>query len=783
MKAARLFLTMLIAVLFIIGGCMFDDSGTGIDGPAYVGSLKVYGIVTTENGQPLEDVHITTENGMGQIISTYSDEMGLFFFESARTQDRRFILEADKEGYFHKSYASMSVGKDAKVRLVMNTKNTASITANEPAEVAVSDKARVMFKPNSFVQENGTPYSGEVTVAYTYANPESPLFGLVMQGGDLRGLDANLQTQHLISYGAMGVELSGSNGEQLQLAPGQTATLEMEVPGNMLSEAPAQIPLWYFDEEKNIWVEEGSATLQGNKYVGEVSHFTWWNCDDPVSIKSFVTGTVVDCNGNPVPGVVVSVGPLQVTTNADGSYISNVASGLEFNVLIDPLFNYGLGSSNTIYVASAPEEGVMTLEPLVFDCMAFLSGSLNFCSDYSAYLVTGTNYNWADVVPITDNFTRVIPAGNILNIAIRVQSTAINAQYYYTIPPVAEGNTYTLSTAINLECPITIQGKVFDCNQQPIAANIFARWMGGSNYYYATDVNYTFQAPANLPVYITFSNNQSYSYVDSITISVPALPGETVYTMPDVEFPCPTTISGTVTDCTGNPVALTVSAAGINSNFSFYAAAGNFSVQVAANEPVTLSASKLIDGDVYGGATTITPLPGQVNNASFQLCNVLLDVDCSMLGMQLTTNSNIVNFDNMLAYEFAPTITIPMATANPYTNQPETFNLPPGYTALRLTNGPVYCVFVLPEPVEPGLYSVQYYPNIALNSPIGMMLVNNNTISAITTNGTITIESAGPDNITGSFSGGPGSIVFDPQFPSGTFSYSSSYYGYFCIPY
>ncbi|OWY23159.1 hypothetical protein C7N43_07350 [Sphingobacteriales bacterium UPWRP_1] len=774
---------MLITVLFTFGGCMFDDSGSVTDGPAYIGSLKVYGIVTTENGQPLEGVHITTENGLGQVIGVYSDAMGVFSFASVRTKDSRFVIEADKEGYFHKSYASTSAGKDAKVRLALNTKNTTNITADAPSEVAVADKARVLFKPNSFVQENGTPYSGEVTVAYTYANPDNPAFGLLMQGGDLRGLDASRQTQRLISYGAMGVELTGSNGQTLQLAPGQTATLEMEVPESMLANAPAQIPLWYFDEQNNIWVEEGSATLQGNKYVGEVSHFTWWNCDDPVSIKSFVIGTVVDCNGSPMPGVVVSVGPLLVTTNADGSYISNVASGLEFNVLVDPIFNFGLESSNTIYVASAPEEGVMTLEPLVMNCPAFLSGNLNLCSDYSAYLVMNSNTYWPDYIAIPNNFSRIIPGGTELQIVIQIQSAMVVQRYNFTIPALAEGSTYTLP-AIELGCPVTIQGTVVDCSQQPTASQINAVWEGGSYYYSTTYGDYSFSVPSNLPVSITATRHLSSLITESETITVLPVPeGENLHIAPNIELSCPATVSGTVSSCSGTPLTVIMHVITNDFIYNLQVVGGAFSIQVPGNEPVTLKASAFADGDYYNGEITLTPPANQITNASFQLCNLLAYVDCPIAGVQLITDNAVISFGSLTNYVLSQQITVPLATASPTLNLPQTFNLPTGYTNLKLQDGPIYCTLILPGAFETGTYNIASYSNVALNSPIGMMLVNNNTISAIITEGTVTINNVGPDNISGSFSGVPGNIISNSQFPSVTFLPDANFSGTFCFPY
>ena len=65
-------------------------------------------------------------------------------------------------------------------------------------------------------------------------------------------------------------------GEKLQIASGKTATITIPIPSAMQANAPASIPLWYFDETKGIWKEEGSATKQGNNYVGTVAHFSFW---------------------------------------------------------------------------------------------------------------------------------------------------------------------------------------------------------------------------------------------------------------------------------------------------------------------------------------------------------------------------------------------------------------------------------------------------------------------------------------------------------------------------
>lgn len=105
--------------------------------------------------------------------------------------------------------------------------------------------------------------------------------------GDLRGISTDGSLKTLTTYGMAAVELTGALGELLQIAPGQKASLTMPIPVAILSNAPATIPLWSFDEAKGLWKEEGQAIKTGSNYVGDVSHFSFWNCDVPNNYVQF----------------------------------------------------------------------------------------------------------------------------------------------------------------------------------------------------------------------------------------------------------------------------------------------------------------------------------------------------------------------------------------------------------------------------------------------------------------------------------------------------------------
>ena len=102
-----------------------------------------------------------------------------------------------------------------------------------------------------------------------------------MPGADLMAIANDGDTVPLISYGMVNVEMSDEDGNPLQLKDGCEAYLKYPAPKEFTSHDT--IPLWYFNEESGLWVEEGYSTRQGDEYVGSVRHFTWWNCDIKLS--------------------------------------------------------------------------------------------------------------------------------------------------------------------------------------------------------------------------------------------------------------------------------------------------------------------------------------------------------------------------------------------------------------------------------------------------------------------------------------------------------------------
>lgn len=160
-----------------------------------------------------------------------------------------------------------------------------------------NDGAKVELPAGDYIDKDGNAYSGDITVKMSYY-PITTRSGIAAFSGTFEGIDGN-ETFPIQSYGFMNVELVGSQGESLSLAPGKTAKLTFPSDSSLTSYQ--HIPLWYYDTDQGYWIQEGEATRNGHMYEGTVSHFTPWNLDIPRD-RATLTGCVEDSSGVRIEG-------------------------------------------------------------------------------------------------------------------------------------------------------------------------------------------------------------------------------------------------------------------------------------------------------------------------------------------------------------------------------------------------------------------------------------------------------------------------------------------------
>jgi len=289
--------------------------------------------------------------------TTATDSRGLFRFNNIKLDKFSAVITVEKAGFF-KGYRVFSASANntnfVKLRLVPKSL-IGSIDAANGGSVTLPDNSKITLPASGVVAKaTSQSYSGSVKVYAAVIDPTSADISQVVPGS-FQGTDANNNRVILKSFGMLAVELEGNSGEQLQIAPGKTAKLRFTIPSSLRSTAPATIPLWSVDETTGLWKQESSATKGTDYYEGDVSHFSFWNCD--VSSQTvFLEMTIVTAEG-PLSHVQVkltrpngssSYGYTDSSGHVGGQVPKNEALTLEvLNTCNQPIYTQNVGPFST----------------------------------------------------------------------------------------------------------------------------------------------------------------------------------------------------------------------------------------------------------------------------------------------------------------------------------------------------------------------------------------------------------------------------------------------------
>lgn len=368
--------TAVLAAVFAVvlwSGCNVESVAP--DNTPKTITTTVAGQVVDESGKPVQGAQIAAYGK-----SAVTNQYGTFLIKGVTAPQERCLIKVSKSGYFEGFRAEQPSANGVtqmRIGLMSNAPQGSFPASTGRTVTAPGTTASVAFPANGYVSENGTAYTGQVSYVVRHLNPTASNF-FDFFAGDFQGVRADGSTTEMLSYGVLRVELHGSNGEKLNLADGKTATVSYPVPGNMTTNAPAEMPLWSFDEAKGMWKEEGKATIQGNQYVGTVSHFSEWNCDDPARIA--MLRVHVTCGNEGVAGVLVRIGERTAVTDTSGYASRRVPQGLAFTIKVHPEANDGLESAE---VAAGPYAAGTNNDidlPLT-TCPAYIKGDIYDCGD------------------------------------------------------------------------------------------------------------------------------------------------------------------------------------------------------------------------------------------------------------------------------------------------------------------------------------------------------------------------------------------------------------------
>ncbi|MGH1519093.1 carboxypeptidase-like regulatory domain-containing protein [Chryseobacterium sp. JK1] len=258
------------------------------------------GVVLDTNGLPVSGATVTIGTG-----TATTNHKGFFTFKNASVKENFAHIKVTKPGYVNASRVLVPTNGTNNVNIMMIPATaTANINTGSASTVSLSNGTKVKFD-GSFKDANGNAYSGSVSVAVFHLAPSDKYLNELMPGSFLATNSAG-NPRVMETFGMLHVQLTGSSGQNLQIANGHTAEITVPVDASQTSSSPTTIPLWSFNENTGIWQEEGSATKIGNTYVGTVSHFSWWNCDAQFE-QATMKVTVKNSTGQVLPNIRVTL--------------------------------------------------------------------------------------------------------------------------------------------------------------------------------------------------------------------------------------------------------------------------------------------------------------------------------------------------------------------------------------------------------------------------------------------------------------------------------------------
>ena len=317
MKKIKILFTLLLTTFLF--SCNDDEEGIIQNPPQDFSynqgntvSRNFHGLILDTSGNPVSNAMVSIGS-----TSVQTNSNGLFTINNASVKERFAHVKVVKSGFIDGSRVLVPTSGDNRINvmLIPNTP-TATVASGVNSEVNLPNGTKVKFD-GAFKDASGNAYSGNVQVGLYHLKPSDTYLSETMPGS-LLASNTNGDAKILETFGMLHVELTGSGGQKLNIASGHTAEISLDIDASQLSSSPSTIPLWSFDEVAGIWREEGAATKVGNKYIGNVSHFSWWNCDAPFD-QCNLTVTVQNNAGAPISNLTVTLIRSSQTFGANGT--------------------------------------------------------------------------------------------------------------------------------------------------------------------------------------------------------------------------------------------------------------------------------------------------------------------------------------------------------------------------------------------------------------------------------------------------------------------------------
>lgn len=298
--------------------------GTSDDGTPIRAKIDISGLVSGSG--PLADVNVSAGN-----ISTKTDINGAYLLEDVPVPDsKRIVVSYEKEGYgtYQRSLVAEGGETYAVEAKLLRYQLSESINNGTQAQtLSASDNAGTLV---SLTLDTGSLNEDDVVVNIATGDPTTDAGRAVFPGDYMAATTAGGEPNTpLESIAYTEITIVNAQGDELANLD-KPATLKVRLPdiyqtgglkaGTYIAGHADKgfIPWWSYDENNGTWIEEDAdpATPTKDKATvideagilyaqAKVTHFSWWNADQPISEHACLCLKVVDENGDPIKDALV----------------------------------------------------------------------------------------------------------------------------------------------------------------------------------------------------------------------------------------------------------------------------------------------------------------------------------------------------------------------------------------------------------------------------------------------------------------------------------------------
>lgn len=413
---------LFIAILMLVSACAKEEHNDDLSGNNSTVTTTIIGRIFDENGIVLPGANVFIGNK-----SATTNLWGVYVIEDAVVSKARSLITVKKSGYWDQigTFKPNSGVTSTSDLCLYSSAATHSVNSLAGGTITTTDGASIQFPVDAFEKMDGTSYTGTVTLTVHHLPRSAHLFSLKAPGTDFKGKSLSNTIENLVSFGMIGATIKDGSGNELKLKNGKKATISLPVHSAQLAIASPSIPLWHFNDVTAMWEEEGIALFNGSYYTGEVSHFSWWNCDDPGGCP--VSGKVLDCNNLPRAycQIVIDSNLMGPTTDVYGNWSGIISYGqsqiLHAEYIDNTTFQLYTSLSHTVPSLS-PNTSYAVPDFIFSNLNCYnLSGTINNCiGQPSVATVLVIHNNNLLGYQYTSNGQFSINVGNIGNVPLQV---------------------------------------------------------------------------------------------------------------------------------------------------------------------------------------------------------------------------------------------------------------------------------------------------------------------------------------------------------------------------